>query len=145
MTAPPLTPVTDNKDNLKERKKRTVLSRPPTSLSVQCRDFCFEDFKNRTHQEPGWDKGDYVQLARLFQRKPDITFDDFRTRWLRFMDSHDTFVIVQGMSLAWFSTHYNRFIRDEVSGGNGNGQKSRAEVTKDSTVKSLTGFVARHS
>jgi hypothetical protein len=31
------------------------------------------------------------------------------------------------------------------SGGNGNGQKSKSEINQDSTVRSLTGFVSRHS
>jgi len=100
----------------KNKTKNHKPTPPESSLLAQCRQFSYDDFEKRTGQKPSWDTGHYTQLARLFQRKPDITAEDYQTRWRRFMESTEQYVIGQGMSLCWFALNYDRFLNGQGKG-----------------------------
>ena len=111
LSPPPLTPASPKKESIKERKKEV----PPKERSVltECRDFSFGDFTMRMHQKPSWATKDYVQLTALFKRKPDLTELEWKSRWKRFAESADPFDIKMGLSLGFFCTNFDRFIKDK--------------------------------
>ena len=95
------------------------------------RDFAFKAFEGRFGQKPNWTVKDFVQLADLFKRRPELTLAEFARRWKFYMASTDPFLAKRGFSLAYFCANFDSFLSGPVQGKPGGEKKSAAQQARE--------------
>ncbi len=67
-------------------------------------------FHQRLGVKPSWSAKDYVQLAGLMRRHPELPEAEFTARWNRDLADTEPFVRKQGYSLAFFCSRFDSYI-----------------------------------
>jgi hypothetical protein len=68
-------------------------------------DFAFGVYREKFHESPNWFKKDSSELDALFNRKRELTLEEFQSRWTSYVKSTDPFYAKNGFSLGFFCRH----------------------------------------
>jgi len=66
--------------------------------------------------KPSWSGKDDGLLSGLLRRRRDLTLEEFKARWERYLEDDDRFVGRMGYSLAWFCSRFDAYA-EAVLGG----------------------------
>jgi len=102
---------------------------------TSARDFAFKSFEGKFGQKPAWAKKDFVQLADLFKRRPELTLEEFSRRWNAYLDSTEGFICRQGWSLAYFCSKFDSFIAGPIHDRGAAPKKSAAAQAREDERK----------
>lgn len=117
-------------------EKRSEVNRKEKKSSAHpalapAREFAFRVFEEKFRQKPTWTAKDFVQLADLFKRRPELTLAEFMRRWKFYMASTDPFFAKRGFSLAYFCASFDSFLAGPVHGKPGAVKKSMAQQVRE--------------
>jgi len=134
--------------NKKQEKKNPQTAASP--LFQAALEFSCGLFREERGEPPNWSSGDFALLRKLFERKPDLTLEEYRQQFLNFWCSADFYWgNVPGKSLRFFISHFDMYIngpinsKQEARHGNGTSKVDRSRENARRAADELE--FARHS
>jgi hypothetical protein len=107
------------REERREKKAKAAKTAPPADTRFQpFFDFAYKSFQAKHGGEaPTWNGKDHQQLKNLLQGKPieALPLEELKRRWENYVRSTESFTVKQGLSLAYFCTHFDAFISGPIA------------------------------
>jgi hypothetical protein len=88
----------------------TLQKKAPLPLFKPAKEYAEKSWGRRFRARPTWYKKDFVQLAALLRKHGELTLEEIRARWDRYLDDSDSFIAKMGHSLAFFCSRFDAHI-----------------------------------